>query len=49
MHSASTLRIEPDVLEKLAREDARVIRALGDKTIARAIVRAPKVVSFSAN
>ncbi|GMM94728.1 leucine--tRNA ligase [Microbacterium sp. MTN4-26] len=42
-------RIEPDALEKLAREDARVIRALGDKTIARAIVRAPKVVSFSAN
>ena len=40
-------RIEPAALEALARDDERVRRALGDREIVRAIVRAPKVVSFS--
>jgi leucyl-tRNA synthetase len=40
-------RIDGTELERLARADARVQRALGDREITRAIVRAPKVVSFS--
>ncbi len=40
-------QITPDELEALARADEKVLRALGDKPIVRAIVRAPKVVSFS--
>jgi leucyl-tRNA synthetase len=40
-------RIDSDSLEKLAREDARVVRALGEKQIVRTVVRPPKVVSFS--
>ena len=40
-------RIDGEELERLARADSRVQRALGDKQIVRAIVRAPKVVSFS--
>ncbi|WP_235559466.1 class I tRNA ligase family protein, partial [Microbacterium sp. Leaf351] len=40
-------RIGAEELEKLARADERVVRALGDKQIVRAIVRAPKVVSLS--
>ena len=40
-------RIDSAALEALARGDERVIRALGDKQITRAIVRPPKVVSFS--
>jgi leucyl-tRNA synthetase len=40
-------RIEAAELERLAREDQRVIRSLGDREIVRAVVRAPKVVSFS--
>jgi leucyl-tRNA synthetase len=39
-------RITPDALEKLARDDERVQRALGDREIVRVVVRAPKVVSF---
>ncbi|KHK98295.1 leucyl-tRNA synthetase [Microbacterium mangrovi] len=39
-------RITPDALEKLARDDERVQRAIGDREIVRVIVRAPKVVSF---
>jgi len=40
-------KISGDELEALARADERVLRSLGDKEIVRAIVRAPKVVSFS--
>jgi leucyl-tRNA synthetase len=40
-------KVDPDTLENMARRDERVIRALGGKEIVRAIVRAPKVVSFS--
>jgi leucyl-tRNA synthetase len=40
-------RITPEELEQLARTDARVLRSLGERGIVRAIVRAPKVVSFS--
>ncbi len=40
-------RIDAKELEALARADARVQRALADREITRAIVRAPKVVSFS--
>ncbi|UYK41483.1 leucine--tRNA ligase [Microbacterium terricola] len=40
-------RISSDELEAAARADERVLRSLGDKQIVRAIVRAPKVVSFS--
>ncbi|GAA1912799.1 leucine--tRNA ligase [Microbacterium aoyamense] len=40
-------RIDSAELERLAREDARIVRSLGDREIVRAIVRAPKVVSFS--
>ncbi|HWT34059.1 MAG TPA: leucine--tRNA ligase [Microbacterium sp.] len=39
-------RIASDALEKLARDDERVQRAVGDREIVRVIVRAPKVVSF---
>ncbi|WP_428981988.1 leucine--tRNA ligase [Microbacterium horticulturae] len=39
--------IAPDALEQLARDDEHVRRSLGDRTITRAIVRAPKIVSFS--
>ncbi len=40
-------RIGADDLEALAREDARVIRSIGDREIVRVIVRAPKIVSIS--
>ena len=40
-------RIDSAELERLARADARVQRALGEREIVRAIVRPPKVVSFS--
>lgn len=40
-------RIEAKDLEALARADARVQRALAGREITRAIVRPPKVVSFS--
>jgi leucyl-tRNA synthetase len=40
-------RIDEKELERLARDDQRVVRALGDRDIVRAVVRAPKVVSFS--
>ena len=40
-------RIDADKLEALARADERVQRALGDREIVRAVVRPPKVVSFS--
>ncbi|MET0734315.1 MAG: leucine--tRNA ligase [Microbacterium sp.] len=40
-------RIDSAALEALARADERVVRSLGDREIVRAIVRAPKVVSFS--
>ncbi|WOF24650.1 leucine--tRNA ligase [Microbacterium betulae] len=40
-------KIDGPSLERLARDDERVARALGDREITRAIVRAPKVVSFS--
>jgi leucyl-tRNA synthetase len=40
-------RIDTTDLETLARDDERVQRALGDRAIVRAVVRAPKVVSFS--
>jgi len=41
------VRIDGDELERLARADARTLRALGDREIVRAVVRPPKVVSFS--
>lgn len=40
-------KITADELEALARGDEKVQRALGGKEIARAVVRAPKVVSFT--
>ncbi len=40
-------RIDAAELEALARADARIVRSLGDRAITRAIVRPPKVVSFS--
>ena len=40
-------KIGGEELERLAREDVRVHRALGEREIVRAIVRPPKVVSFS--
>jgi leucyl-tRNA synthetase len=40
-------RIDPKELEAIARADARVQRALAGRDITRAIVRPPKVVSFS--
>ena len=42
-------RIDPKELEALARADVRVQRALAGREITRAIVRPPKVVSFSTN
>ncbi|GGF29766.1 leucine--tRNA ligase [Microbacterium sorbitolivorans] len=38
--------ISVDDLEKLAREDEKVLRFIGDKQIFKAIVRAPKLVSL---
>jgi len=40
-------RIDPKELESIARADARVQRALAGRDVTRAIVRPPKVVSFS--
>ncbi|KAA9135787.1 leucine--tRNA ligase [Microbacterium caowuchunii] len=40
-------RIDGEELERLARADSRVQRALGERPIVRAVVRPPKVVSFS--
>ncbi|MFV0373584.1 leucine--tRNA ligase [Microbacterium sp.] len=40
-------KISSDELEALARGDEKVLRALGDRAITRAVVRAPKVVSFT--
>jgi leucyl-tRNA synthetase len=40
-------RIDSAELEALARADERVVRSLDGRAIVRAIVRAPKVVSFS--
>ena len=40
-------RIDSAELERLARADARVQRSLAGREITRAIVRPPKVVSFS--
>jgi leucyl-tRNA synthetase len=40
-------KIDATELERLARTDERVLRALGDREITRAVVRPPKVVSFS--
>jgi leucyl-tRNA synthetase len=40
-------RIDAAQLEALARADERVNRSLGDREITRAVVRPPKVVSFS--
>ena len=40
-------RIDAAELEALARGDERVRRSLGEREIVRAIVRPPKVVSFS--
>ena len=40
-------KISGEELEKLARADEKVRRAIGDKEITRAVVRAPKVVSFT--
>lgn len=40
-------KIGADELEKLARGDEKVRRALGEREIVRAVVRPPKVVSFS--
>ncbi len=40
-------RIDAAALEDLARNDEKVLRSLDGKEIVRAIVRAPKVVSFS--
>ncbi|WP_040568962.1 leucine--tRNA ligase [Microbacterium yannicii] len=40
-------RIDAAELERIARADERVLRSLGDRQIARAVVRPPKVVSFS--
>jgi len=40
-------RIDAPALEKLARADERVLRALSGREITRAVVRPPKVVSFT--
>ena len=40
-------KISAEDLEALARADEKIVRALGDREIVRAIVRAPKVVSFA--
>ena len=40
-------RISADDLEALARADEKVLRSLAGREIARAVVRAPKVVSFT--
>ncbi|RKS84898.1 leucyl-tRNA synthetase [Microbacterium sp. AG790] len=40
-------RISADELEALARADEKVVRSLGGREIARVVVRAPKVVSFT--
>ncbi|GLJ79212.1 leucine--tRNA ligase [Microbacterium imperiale] len=40
-------KISSDELEALARADEKVTRALNGRAIARAVVRAPKVVSFT--
>lgn len=40
-------KISTDELEALARADQKVLRSLGDRQIVRAVVRAPKVVSFT--
>ncbi len=40
-------RVSADQLEALARADEKVVRALAGRTITRAVVRAPKVVSFT--
>ena len=40
-------RISSDELETLARTDEKVVRALAGREITRAVVRAPKVVSFT--
>ena len=40
-------RISSDELEALARADEKVVRSLAGRQIARAVVRAPKVVSFT--
>ena len=40
-------RIDAAELERLARADARIVKALGDREVVRAVVRPPKVVSFS--
>ncbi len=40
-------RISPDELEALARADEKIVRSLAGREIARAVVRAPKVVSFT--
>ncbi|GAA2964558.1 leucine--tRNA ligase [Microbacterium schleiferi] len=42
-------KIDGADLEALARADERVVRSLAGRDITRAIVRAPKVVSFSTN
>lgn len=39
-------KIGAEELEKLARADERVIRAIGDKEIVKVVVRAPKIVSI---
>ncbi|MBP2435662.1 leucyl-tRNA synthetase [Microbacterium amylolyticum] len=39
-------KIDTATLEKLAREDERVVRSIGDQQIVKAIVRAPKIVSL---
>ncbi|NYJ67070.1 leucyl-tRNA synthetase [Pseudoclavibacter chungangensis] len=45
------LQVSPSIgdgeLEKLARESANVVRAIGDKEIVKVIVRAPKLVNFA--
>ncbi|WJM14287.1 leucine--tRNA ligase [Microbacterium arborescens] len=40
-------KVSSDELEALARGDEKIIRALNGREIARAVVRAPKVVSFT--
>lgn len=40
-------RIDAPELERLARADERVLRALGGRDVTRAVVRPPKVVSFT--
>lgn len=40
-------RIDSAELERLARTDDRIVRSLAGREIARAVVRPPKVVSFT--